>query len=801
MVNPAAAVTAITDTIQDTTVSLSATTSITEAGTSITYTATLTNPADVGSPVTVHLSNGETITIAGGASSNSVVHAVTPNEDVYLDPTTVSATISSATGGNFENLVVNPAAAVTAITDTINTVTATLTTSTSSIAETGGSITYTVTLANVDGLPVNPKGDLTFSLANGETVTIHSNQTSNSVTVPYTDAQITTQANIGNSISSVSSGGALYEDLVLQGVTSVDVNYGVVITGIGSVGGDLIVHESNLPAGSSPDGTTLKQSGAFSISALDGISSVTVGGTTLSYADLHNLSSTHVSVASAAYGALVLTGYTGDVTGGTVTFSYTLDTTVNNGTQPGATDSGYLESLQVQVNDVDTSTAISHLNINIVDDVPTMNGIQSAVFDNQAGLAITGHILATPGADGIASYQFDPTNITPAANLTYTYSNNNTTLVATDGTGQTDFTVNLHADGTYEFFLAKAAPESIVYTPPFNTLNLPNHTDSFPVDLYKSYDASGNGIGVPVGTVTFSDANADTQDLAISQDGLGINNNLMNSGQGEVMKMSFDTPATDVVLHIGNFSTGDTLNWKVYGENPTNPLDHNYLLDSGTISQYFYDSNGVKVNLVSSESPNYLIDLKTNGLDPNIQFDSLTIEAGNNSFKFTGFSVEKAVTVGDQHYSFNVVGVDSDGDKTATASGSFGVLVAGSGHDLVGTAGSEVFNGGAGNDLLISNGGADTFVWHLADAGTPIVPAVDVVQGFQAGDVLKIADLLTDPAAAASLTSQFDSTTGNTTIHFSDTTHDQTIVLQGYGDSGTADQIKTALKTGGEYHG
>ncbi|MEJ6915072.1 immunoglobulin-like domain-containing protein, partial [Bradyrhizobium diazoefficiens] len=76
------------------------------ADTSITYTATLSHPAQAGQPVTVTLSTGDVITIAGGASSGSVVHTVVPNEDVYLDPTSVSATISTASGGNFEHLVV-----------------------------------------------------------------------------------------------------------------------------------------------------------------------------------------------------------------------------------------------------------------------------------------------------------------------------------------------------------------------------------------------------------------------------------------------------------------------------------------------------------------------------------------------------------------------------------------------------------------------------------------------------------------------------------------------------------------------
>ena len=177
-VDDANVVTVVNDTIQNTTLSLSATASITEAGTSITYTATLSNAADAGHPVTVTLSNGETITIAAGATSGTVVHAVTPNEDVYLDLTTVSATISSATGGNFENLVVNSAPAVTAITDTIQDTTLSLS-ATSSITEAGTSITYTATLSNAAdaGHPV------TVTLSNGETITIAAGASSASQTL------------------------------------------------------------------------------------------------------------------------------------------------------------------------------------------------------------------------------------------------------------------------------------------------------------------------------------------------------------------------------------------------------------------------------------------------------------------------------------------------------------------------------------------------------------------------------------------------------------------------------------------
>jgi surface adhesion protein len=71
-------------------------------GGQITYTATLTNAA--GSPVTVTLSNGAVITIDAGKTTGTVTVAA-PADDVYKDAGTVQATISTATGGNFESLV------------------------------------------------------------------------------------------------------------------------------------------------------------------------------------------------------------------------------------------------------------------------------------------------------------------------------------------------------------------------------------------------------------------------------------------------------------------------------------------------------------------------------------------------------------------------------------------------------------------------------------------------------------------------------------------------------------------------
>ncbi|WP_457253847.1 immunoglobulin-like domain-containing protein [Pseudomonas juntendi] len=163
------AVTEVTDTIDTTTATLTASPSVTEGGV-ITYTVTLSNPAQT--PVTVTLSNGQTVTVEAGKTQGSVDFQ-TPANDVYNNGSTVSVTIENATGGNFEQLTPNPTPAQTTISDSVDTTTATLTAS-PSVTE-GGVITYTVTLSNPAQTPV------TVTLSNGQTVTVEAGKTQGSV--------------------------------------------------------------------------------------------------------------------------------------------------------------------------------------------------------------------------------------------------------------------------------------------------------------------------------------------------------------------------------------------------------------------------------------------------------------------------------------------------------------------------------------------------------------------------------------------------------------------------------------------
>ncbi|WP_207252770.1 immunoglobulin-like domain-containing protein [Pseudomonas sp. GW458-11-26-14-LB4] len=193
--------TTVTDTVDTTNLSLSATNSVAEGG-SITYTATLTNAA--GTPVTVTLSNGAVITIEAGKTTGTVT-VPAPADDVYKDAGNVQATITNATGGNFENLVTSTTPAVTSVTDTIDTTTVKLT-ATATAAE-GGTVTYTATVgAPVTGSPV------TVNLANGQSITIEVGKTTGTVTTTAPNDALTGHTPLTNSITNVSGGN--YENLV-----------------------------------------------------------------------------------------------------------------------------------------------------------------------------------------------------------------------------------------------------------------------------------------------------------------------------------------------------------------------------------------------------------------------------------------------------------------------------------------------------------------------------------------------------------------------------------------------------------
>ncbi|WP_338109234.1 beta strand repeat-containing protein, partial [Pseudomonas prosekii] len=254
--------TTITDTVDTTNLSLSATNSVAEGG-SIVYTATLTNAA--GTPVTVTLSNGAVITIDAGKTSGSAT-VPAPSDDVYKDAGKVEATISSATGGNFENLVPSTVPAITNVTDTIDTSTVKLT-ATGTAAE-GGTVTYTATVGQpVTGSPV------TVSLANGQTITIDIGKTVGTVTTIAPNDALAGNAPLTNSITNVTGGN--YENLVADktpvSTTITDTvdttNLSLSATGSVAEGGSIVYTATLTNAAGTPVTVTLSNGAVITIDA------------------------------------------------------------------------------------------------------------------------------------------------------------------------------------------------------------------------------------------------------------------------------------------------------------------------------------------------------------------------------------------------------------------------------------------------------------------------------------------------------------------------------------------------------
>src|SRR5262249_47725863 len=136
------------------------------------------------------------------------------------DAGTVATTIASATGGGFESLAIDPAAATTAVTDTIDTTTLSIAGATA-VTE-GGSATYTLSLTSPAASAVTVTLAYSGTAADGSdftgeaTVTIPANASSVNFSVAtLDDALFEGSENFTVTVTSVTGGGL--ENLVISG--------------------------------------------------------------------------------------------------------------------------------------------------------------------------------------------------------------------------------------------------------------------------------------------------------------------------------------------------------------------------------------------------------------------------------------------------------------------------------------------------------------------------------------------------------------------------------------------------------
>ncbi len=283
----------------------------------------------------------------------------------------------------------------------------------------------------------------------------------------------------------------------------------VIINGLDVNGGELTVYEKNLTDGSTPDSTALTQNGTFTITALDGVTTLTVGG--IAVVTNGVAAGFPQSVTTPLGSTLTITGF--NATTGVVSYSYTL---VDNEAHPTANGANNLpEQFAVTVVDDNGTTANATLDVNIVDDLPKANDDSNGTA-SESQLTLTGNVLTNDvqGADRV------PTGPVTAGTFTGTYG----TLV-------------LNANGTYTY-----------------TLNT-NDTD------FKNLHGGGNGTETFTYTLTDSDGDTSTANLVLqihnNDDPVILNGLDVNGGELTVYEKNLSdgtSPDTPALTQSGTFT-------------------------------------------------------------------------------------------------------------------------------------------------------------------------------------------------------------------------------------------------------
>ncbi|WP_047304483.1 hypothetical protein, partial [Pseudomonas fluorescens] len=106
----------------------------------------------------------------------------------------------------------------------------------------------------------------------------------------------------------------------------------VIINGLNVEGGELTVYEKNLSDGSAPDSAALTQNGTFAITALDGVTTLTIGG--IAVVTNGVAAGFPQSTVTPLGSTLTITGF--NATTGVVSYSYTLVDNEAHATANGA---------------------------------------------------------------------------------------------------------------------------------------------------------------------------------------------------------------------------------------------------------------------------------------------------------------------------------------------------------------------------------------------------------------------------------------------------------------------------------
>ncbi|MAC33771.1 MAG: hypothetical protein CME38_09245, partial [Haliea sp.] len=465
-----------------------------------------------------------------------------------------------------------------------NTVTATLSSELAAGSnEDAGSITYTVTLSNADGLPYAPTANETFSFTLNDgtqvSVVVEAGQTSGDSTLswdengsdfnalPNGDPLVTsTTLELQGGISATNNSG--YEDLVTAGNSSHDIDHQdttpTVSATDSSVDEDDIAAVSGNPGGpddlATPDPDGAITYNLFADTPVQSLVLSTTGNTT----NVVTLDGTAVLTTWDA-NSNTLIGYRADGDANTAA-DRVFTIAVTNITDSGADyDVTLLQPIQhhlpenaddvegdlvvpinVSVFDSDGSEASTSFNLTIDDDTPVIGSFADLQVDNVDGASNSGSNSGfLPGADGWGDITLTGPQLEGVTYSTSELPNGTVVLTANDGT-QDIFTLSLSPDGNYEFVLLEAEAGTVETDVQFDNPQAGSPT--------TGYDF-GDVVATPSGIN--DEVNPSNTGLAGDGNSLAV---------GEAITFTYDVPQvdTDQVVFGLKAPQGGTFNYVFY---------------------------------------------------------------------------------------------------------------------------------------------------------------------------------------------------------------------------------------------
>ncbi|MEK7422610.1 MAG: immunoglobulin-like domain-containing protein, partial [Actinomycetota bacterium] len=274
-----------------------------------------------------------------------------PGDDPYIDAGTTSRGITAVSGGTaFESLAFSTAAVGTTVPDTVNATTLTLGGGPAGAVEGSTATGYTLTLSNVAQSAVTATLSYSGTATNGAdytgvtTVVIPSGSASATFNIAIaTDTLAEGVESFTVGLSGTSGGN--FESLVTSGTGT---------TSIYNARDDYAtVDESALSSGSGGGASTASGNMLSNDGGPTQLSNIAFGGTTVAFA-----TAATVQTLTSTYGTLTVTG--------SGAYTYTLNASVDNDSQAGATGTSYEEAFTY----TPTAGGAATLRVSIADDAP-----------------------------------------------------------------------------------------------------------------------------------------------------------------------------------------------------------------------------------------------------------------------------------------------------------------------------------------------------------------------------------------------------------------------------------------------